>query len=80
MLSVIELVPHRYGGMVEDYLDIYLRTPNLPKDDIVRALIVRGRARKGAGQRLLLMASHGASHPFIVLNSYFADHVLSFAP
>jgi len=80
MPSTTKLVPYRYGGVVEDYLDVYLRTPNLPKDDIVRALVARGRARKGAGQRLLLMASCGASHPFIVLNSYFADRVLSFAP
>jgi hypothetical protein len=44
-------------------LDVYLRTPDLPKDDIARALVARGRARKGAGQRLLLMASHGLCNP-----------------
>jgi hypothetical protein len=49
--------------VVEDYLDVYLRTPDLPKDDIARALVARGRARKGAGQRLLLMASRGPSKP-----------------
>lgn len=53
------LVSCRYGNAVEDYLDVYLRTPNLPKDDIARALVARGRARKGAGQKLLLMASRG---------------------
>ena len=76
----VELVPRRYGGVVEDNLDVYLRTPDLPKDDIARALVARGRARKGAGQRLLLMASRGPSRPFVVLNSYFADPVPSFAP
>jgi hypothetical protein len=75
----VELVPRRYGGVVEDYLDVYLRTPDLSKDDIARALVARGRARKGAGQRLLLMASRGLSHPFVVLNSYFADRIPSSA-
>ena len=55
----LSLVSRRYGNVVEDYLDVYLRTPNLPKDDIARALVARGRARRGAGQRLLLMASRG---------------------
>ncbi|KAH9976596.1 hypothetical protein BGW80DRAFT_1436025 [Lactifluus volemus] len=55
-LSLLEA--GKYGGVVEEYLDVYLRTPDLPKDDIARALVARGRARKGAGQRLLLMASH----------------------
>ena len=77
MFDSVPLPPRRYGGVVEDYLDVYLRTPDLPKDDIARALVARGRARKGAGQRLLLMASRGLSHPFVVLNSYFADRVPS---
>ncbi|KAI0297045.1 hypothetical protein B0F90DRAFT_1811223 [Multifurca ochricompacta] len=47
----------QYGSVVEDYLDVYLRIPDLPKDDIARALVARGRARKGAGHKLLLMAS-----------------------
>ena len=58
----LSLVPCRYGNVVEDYLDVYLRTPDLPKDDITRALVARGRARRGAGQKLLLMASRGQSH------------------
>ena len=41
-----------------------MRTPGLPKDDIARALVARGRARKGAGQKLLLMASRGQCHSF----------------
>lgn len=68
----------RYGDAVEEYLEVYLRTPDLPKDDVARALVARGRARKGAGQKLLLMASRGQSHFFVVLGTYTADHVLSF--
>ncbi|KAI0246589.1 hypothetical protein BJV78DRAFT_1297892 [Lactifluus subvellereus] len=56
--SLALLEAGQYGSVVEAYLDVYLRTPDLPKDDIARALVARGRARKGAGQRLLLMASH----------------------
>ncbi|KAH9993095.1 hypothetical protein BJV77DRAFT_1000192 [Russula vinacea] len=55
--SLTLLEAGQYGGVVEDYLDVYLRTPDLPKDDVARALVARGRARKGAGQKLLLMAS-----------------------
>lgn len=63
--------------MVENYLDVYLRIPDLPKDDIAKALVARGRARKGAEQKLLLMASQGPSHSFIVLKTYSADGILS---
>jgi len=61
-LAKLSLVSCRYGNVVEDYLDVYLRSPDLPKDDITRALVARGRARKGAGQKLLLMASRGQCH------------------
>lgn len=40
----LSLFLHRYGDAVEEYLDIYLRAADLPKDDIVRALVVPGRA------------------------------------
>ena len=36
------------------------------------------RARKGARQKLLLMASRGQSQLFVVLGTYTADHILSF--
>ena len=56
--------------MVEVYLDVcYLRTPDLPKDDIARALGARGGEWKGAGQKLLLMVSRGLSHSFVVFNA-----------
>ncbi|KAI9459875.1 hypothetical protein BJY52DRAFT_1264289 [Lactarius psammicola] len=48
----------QYGHVVEHYLDVYLRTPDLPTDDKVRALVARGRARRNEGQHLFLMASH----------------------
>lgn len=46
----------QYGPEVENYIEVYLRTPNLPKGDIARALISRGNARKRAGERLLAKA------------------------
>jgi hypothetical protein len=51
-LLKLSLFLHRYGDAVE-YQDIYLRAPDLPKDDIVRALVVPGRAWKGAGAETL---------------------------
>ena len=44
---------------------------------MARALVARGRARKGAGQKLLLMASRGLSHLFVLLRTYTADCVPS---
>ncbi|KAF9074356.1 hypothetical protein BDP27DRAFT_1416242 [Rhodocollybia butyracea] len=46
----------QYGAHVENYLDVYLRTPNLPKEDVVRALLARGNARKSEGESLLAKA------------------------
>ena len=39
--------------MVEDYLDAHLRTPDLPKDDIARALGARGWALEGRRAEIL---------------------------
>ena len=47
---------YSYGDEVENYLDVYLRTPGLEKQDIARALLARGNARKMAGERLLAKA------------------------
>ena len=47
---------------------------------MARALVARGRARKGAGQKLLLMASRGLSHLFVLLRTYTADCVPSSHP
>ncbi|KAF8637110.1 hypothetical protein AX17_003014 [Amanita inopinata Kibby_2008] len=53
-LSLIE--EGQCGPEVERYLDIYLKTPNLPKSDVIKALLARGGARKRSGERLLLRA------------------------
>ncbi|KAI9450284.1 hypothetical protein F5148DRAFT_1277868 [Russula earlei] len=55
--SLTLLETGQYGSVVEGHLDVYLRTPGLPKDDVAKALVARGRARRGAGQKLLMMAS-----------------------
>ncbi|KAG6818990.1 hypothetical protein H0H93_016585 [Arthromyces matolae] len=46
----------KYGPEVEKYLDVYLKTPNLAKEDIARALLARGNARKAGGDMLLAQA------------------------
>ncbi|KAI0077022.1 hypothetical protein K474DRAFT_1662280 [Panus rudis PR-1116 ss-1] len=46
----------QFGEQVENYLEVYLRTPGLEKNDISRALLARGNARKTAGERLLAKA------------------------
>ncbi|KAI0309909.1 hypothetical protein OF83DRAFT_1253057 [Amylostereum chailletii] len=46
----------RYDHQVEEYLDTYLRTPGLPQDDVAKALVARGKARKDAAQMLLMRA------------------------
>ena len=46
----------RYGDEVENYIEVYLRTPGLEKKDVARALLARGIARKMAGERLLAKA------------------------
>ncbi|KAG7441240.1 uncharacterized protein BT62DRAFT_908730 [Guyanagaster necrorhizus] len=43
----------QYGDDVENYLEVYLKTPNLPREDVARALLARGKARKLAGDKLL---------------------------
>ncbi|ESK82186.1 hypothetical protein Moror_14458 [Moniliophthora roreri MCA 2997] len=47
----------QYGPQVENYFDVYLRTPNLDKADIARALLARGNARKASGEKLIAKAS-----------------------
>ncbi|KAF8800399.1 hypothetical protein BYT27DRAFT_7175403 [Phlegmacium glaucopus] len=46
----------QYGAEVENYLEVYLRTPGLSKSDVARALLARGSARKQGGERLLSKA------------------------
>ena len=49
----------RYGTEVENYLEVYLKTPGLSKLDIARALLARGNARKMGGEKLLAKAEQG---------------------
>ena len=53
----------RYGAEVENYLEVYLRTPGLSKSDVTRALLARGTARKQGGESLLVKAEHGTTSP-----------------
>ena len=55
---------NRYGAEVENFLEVYLRTPNLDKCDIARALVARGNARKAAGDILLGKARQGTASVF----------------
>ncbi|KAJ7787564.1 hypothetical protein B0H14DRAFT_2473252 [Mycena olivaceomarginata] len=46
----------QYGPDVENYLEVYLRTPDLPRNHVVKALLARGNARKAGGESLLAKA------------------------
>lgn len=52
----------RYGDDVERYLEVYLKTPNLPKASVAKALLARANARKAFGDRLLAQAHQGSSY------------------
>ncbi|KAH9029242.1 hypothetical protein EDB85DRAFT_2091001 [Lactarius pseudohatsudake] len=56
-LALIEAGEYGHMRAVEHYLEVYLRTPDLPTDDAARALFARGRARTSAGHQLFLLAS-----------------------
>ncbi|KAH8993141.1 hypothetical protein EDB92DRAFT_1855074 [Lactarius akahatsu] len=56
-LALIEAGEYGHMRAVEHYLEVYLKTPDLPTDDISRALFARGRARTSAGHQLILLAS-----------------------
>ncbi|KAF7360763.1 hypothetical protein MVEN_00808300 [Mycena venus] len=46
----------QYGPEVENYMEVYLRTPDLPRNDVVKALLARGNARKAGGESLIAKA------------------------
>ncbi|KAF9262077.1 hypothetical protein L218DRAFT_945606 [Marasmius fiardii PR-910] len=46
----------QYGDQVENFLEVYLKTPNLDKADVARALLARGNARRASGERLIAKA------------------------
>ncbi|KAG5650388.1 hypothetical protein H0H81_012400 [Sphagnurus paluster] len=64
----------RYGPEVENYLEVYLRTPNLPKADIARALLARGNARKSGGECLLMKAQQGKYQLLIAMVTATPPH------
>lgn len=55
----------RYGAEVENYLEVYLRTPGLSKSDVARALLARGNARKLGGESLLAKAEQGMCRNYL---------------
>ncbi|KAF8900469.1 hypothetical protein CPB84DRAFT_1815399 [Gymnopilus junonius] len=46
----------QYGPDVENYLEVYLKTPGLSKEDMTKALLARGNARRRGGEKLLAKA------------------------
>jgi len=41
-------------------MEVYFRTPDLPRNDVVKALLARGNARKAGGENLIAKAEQGA--------------------
>lgn len=50
---------YRYGEEVEHYLEVFLATPGISQEQISRALIGRGSARRKAADKLLTRAYEG---------------------
>ncbi|KAF8182895.1 hypothetical protein BJ912DRAFT_977037 [Pholiota molesta] len=46
----------QYGPDVENYFEVYLRTPGIAREDMARALLARGNARKRGGEKLIAKA------------------------
>lgn len=46
----------KYGDDVENYFDVLLRMPGLPPDQLTRALLARGAARRAQGEQLIARA------------------------
>ncbi|KAF7345249.1 hypothetical protein MSAN_01901500 [Mycena sanguinolenta] len=61
--SLALIAAGRYGPEVENYLEVYLRAPDLPRNDVVRALLARGNARKAAGESLQAKAEQDFRSP-----------------
>lgn len=58
----------RYGAKVEDFLEVYLNTPGLPQEDVTRALLARGAARRAAAEMLMVKARQGTRIPKITFS------------
>ena len=63
LINIYFVFLFRYGAEVENYLEVYLRTPGLSKSDVTRALLARGSARKQGGESLLVKAERGTVVP-----------------
>ncbi|KAI5122658.1 hypothetical protein M0805_007919 [Coniferiporia weirii] len=46
----------QYGDKVERYMNVFLRTPGIRNEDVTRAQLARGNARRVAAERLLAQA------------------------
>jgi len=60
-LKLLFTLARRYGAQVEDFLKVYLRTPGLPQEDVTKALLARGAARRAAAEKLMVRAHEGTS-------------------
>ena len=56
----------RYGARVEDFLEVYLKTPGLPQEDMTRALLARSTARRAAAERLMVKAQQGTYSKIVI--------------
>ncbi|KAJ8519282.1 hypothetical protein ONZ45_g3757 [Pleurotus djamor] len=67
----------QYGPEVENYLEVYLKTPNLSNQDVAKALVARGGARKASGERLLVKAQQDfqAAYKLDPANREIQNHV-----
>lgn len=52
---------NRYDDKVERYLDVFLRTPGIKTEDVTKAQLARGNARRLAAERLLAKAHQGST-------------------
>ena len=60
--------PDRYGPKVEEFLEVYLNTPGIPQQDVTKALLARGAARRAAAERLMAKAKQGTKASYNRLN------------
>lgn len=59
--GVALIFAYRYNPDVDNYVEVFLRTPGVSRRDMTKALLARGIARKQAGERLLAKAQEGAA-------------------
>jgi hypothetical protein len=71
----------RYGPKVEEFLEVYLKAPGLPQEDVTKALLARGAARRAAAETLMAKAQQGTDTttrtPFQADRRYTDIHILA---